>query len=245
MITVAKPMLRVNHLALIIDGNRRYAKYMNIKPSEGHMKGFHKLLEIIEFCSLLGIKMVTIYGFSLQNFSRTRIEISELLNMIVEMSGEGSHLEEFTKRVKCRVRFCGDFSFLGKDIRKILNKISEDTSEFNKITLNICASYGARNEIADALKKTSSTSPREFYKHLSAGDCDPPNILIRTSGESRLSDFLIYQCSEFTSFYFVRELWPELTFNRLVYILIHYSVFEPTHNFINSFTKFHRDLAIK
>ncbi|EAN31158.1 putative undecaprenyl diphosphate synthase family protein [Theileria parva strain Muguga] len=253
MVFVMKPMLRVEHMALIMDGNRRYAKNLNLQQSQGHLNGFNKLLEILEFSSLFGLKVITIFAFSLLNFSRTRKEISDLLNLFVDLSGPKSQLEELCERIGCKIRFCGDFSFLGEDIKQILNDIQSKTNHYSKMTLNVCASYGGRNEIINALNKfnsnvennttfntdnTNNNAREEYYRNLYTGDFTPPNLLIRTSGESRLSDFLIYQCSEHTCFYFVKEMWPELSFNRLICILIHYSVFQPILNCVNSFTKF-------
>uniref|UniRef100_A0A3B0N4T2 Alkyl transferase n=1 Tax=Theileria annulata TaxID=5874 RepID=A0A3B0N4T2_THEAN len=203
MIFVMKPMLKVDHMALIMDGNRRYAKNLNLQQSQGHLNGFNKLLEILEFGSLVGLKVITIFAFSLLNFSRTRKEISDLLNLFVDPSGPKSQLEELCERIGCRIRFCGDFSFLGQDIKQILNDVQSKTNHYNKMTLNLCASYGGRNEIINALNKfnpkndTNSSDVKslkeQYYRNLYTGDFTPPNLLIRTSGESRLSDFLIYQ----------------------------------------------------
>ncbi|EKX72810.1 undecaprenyl diphosphate synthase, putative [Theileria equi strain WA] len=181
----------VNHVAVIMDGNRRYAKSKAIKVSGGHAQGFYKLLQMVEICSLFGVSALTVYAFSLLNFRRSKEEICDLINLSIDVLSQNGQLRDFCKDVNCRIRFCGDFSFVGDDIKKMLKDVELKTSQYTGMTLNICLSYGARNEIANALKGKSEN----FCENLSTSPFGPPEILIRTSGVTRLSDFLIYQAS--------------------------------------------------
>ncbi|KAK1936197.1 putative undecaprenyl pyrophosphate synthetase [Babesia divergens] len=229
-----------------MDGNRRYARRLGLHIANGHRKGLEKLLEVVAICSALGVKAVTVYAFSLQNYRRSSHEINHLMAIASDSTRNGGSLREFAEREGCRIRFCGDFRFLGEELHPKLAQLERDTDIFDSISVNICMSYGARNDISRALECTRSSdfkgedtcAKHSFYSNLVAGPCGPPQVLIRTSGVTRLSDFLIYQCSEFTTFYFVSETWPQLSLWSILSVFLHRAIFERRHSAKGAFTAF-------
>eukprot|EP00371_Babesia_bovis_P000749 XP_001609396.1 undecaprenyl pyrophosphate synthetase [Babesia bovis T2Bo] len=216
-----------------MDGNRRFARLMGMEVHKGHRCGLNKLMEVIEMCQLLGIKVITVYAFSLQNFQRSETEVNNIINLATETAK--SRLQPGHKQTFA-IKFHGDMRFLPEYLRKTLQEAEELSDKLkteDQILVNVCVSYGGRNEIARAKEKianipgdrTHEEEAKLFYSLLVGGEYKPPEILIRTSGVTRLSDFLIYQCSEFTTFYFLHDTWPELSMWSLIGTLIHWTIF--------------------
>lgn len=157
ILRLLRPFVAVDHVAFIMDGNRRYARHLGCDIANGHRKGLEKLLEVVSFCNALGIKTVTVYALSLQNYRRTHQEIKDLLSIAFEAVNNRGSLEEFAKSESCQVKFCGDFRFIGDELKENLKKLEKETEIFDRISLNICMSYGARNEISRALECTEKT----------------------------------------------------------------------------------------
>ncbi|GBE62546.1 undecaprenyl diphosphate synthase [Babesia ovata] len=149
--------ISVDHVAFIMDGNRRYARHLGLNVAQGHHDGLTKLFEIIEVCHLLGVRVVTVYAFSLQNFSRSVEEISHLISLAADSAGEGGSIRDFALRDSCRIRFCGDLSLVNEELQQLLAEVEADTAHFKRFTLNICMCYGARNDIASALKDSTNS----------------------------------------------------------------------------------------
>ncbi|ORM41301.1 DNA primase large subunit [Babesia sp. Xinjiang] len=186
LLRVLRVLVSVKHVAFIMDGNRRYARHMGLAVEEGHRSGFTKLLE---------------------NYQRSEIEVSNLMSLAANTVLTESTLGNLAS---FRLRFYGDFRFLMKEVRDKFNEIESDSEkryqmsrteeDKSDVLINLCVSYGARNEISTAVERVSMDAAederekaKKFYKHLVAGDECPPQVLIRTSGVTRLSDFLVYQ----------------------------------------------------
>ncbi|KAK2196211.1 bifunctional Decaprenyl diphosphate synthase-like/Decaprenyl diphosphate synthase-like superfamily [Babesia duncani] len=226
ILRLLRPFIWVNHVAFIMDGNRRFARIHNLRPVDGHKYGLINLIQIIDICKQLGISTITVFGFALLNFNRKHEEIEGLFTLCSDSINENGSLRNMANSLKCRIRFYGDFSFIGEDVLKQVLDLENYTRVFTSMTINICIAYGARNEIARALDKSlDSKTKGERIQRFEEQLVPKPNVLIRTSNVTRLSDFLIYQVSEWTSMYFVKEMWPELTIWRIVSILLHHTFF--------------------
>ncbi|MCD6503161.1 MAG: di-trans,poly-cis-decaprenylcistransferase [Euryarchaeota archaeon] len=208
------------HVGIIMDGNRRYAKKLGLDPKLGHVFGAQKLEEVLKWCLDLGIREVTLYAFSTENFKRSKEEVEHIFNLMK------SKLEELEKsdmihKNKVQVRFIGRLELLPDDLRKTMRKIEDLTKDYDRYRLNVAVAYGGRSEIVDAIKNivrdviegrihVEDISEALISKYLYTKDSLDPDLIIRTSGEERLSNFLIWQ-SAYSELYFVDALWPEFT----------------------------------
>src|SRR6218665_270339 len=210
------------HVAFIMDGNRRYAQRLHVERAIGHSRGFEKMAEALSWCRDLGIKQATVYAFSIENFKRSPEEVDCLLNLFREQFAK--LIEEFDKfaQYDVCVRFFGKLDLLPLDIRQAMAKIIVNTNKHKSFYLNVCLSYTAREEICRAINDISTIvqSDNEFNltdindhrltESLYSSGLKDPDILLRTSGEIRLSDFLLWQTS-FSHVAFVDDLWPDLS----------------------------------
>ncbi|KAJ8915014.1 hypothetical protein NQ315_015988 [Exocentrus adspersus] len=208
-----------NHIAFIMDGNRRYAKKTNVEKSEGHSKGFEKLSECLQWCKELGIKEVTVYAFSIENFKRSEDEVNTLMQLAREKFQK--LLEEKDKMMEegiC-IRVIGNLSLLPSDIRKLIAEAMILTKDNTKAVLNVAFSYTSRDEITNSMKEivkgvddgevTVEDIDEDLISQCLYTNQSPnPEVLVRTSGEVRLSDFLLWQSSN-TYICFTDVLWPE------------------------------------
>ncbi|XP_044740541.1 dehydrodolichyl diphosphate synthase complex subunit DHDDS-like [Chrysoperla carnea] len=207
------------HVAFIMDGNRRYAVKLNKEKIEGHSQGFHKLAQTLEWCRKIGINEVTVYAFSIENFKRSKEEVDKLLDLAREKFAQ--LLKEKDKLMKhgvC-VRVIGKLSLLPPDIRKSIAEAMLMTKDNNRAYLNVAFAYTAREEITNAVETVITGVKKDL---ITVDDIDEellsqcmylsqspePDILIRTSGEIRLSDFLLWQLGG-TELHFTNVLWPE------------------------------------
>lgn len=207
------------HVAFIMDGNRRYANKANIERSDGHKHGFDTLAKVLNWCRELGIHQVTLYAFSIENFKRTRDEIDSIMNLAREKCD--SLLDELDRvnEAGIRVRVAGNLKLLPEDVRFKIERIQNMTKNNDRAFLNICLAYTSRFEITDAVQTLarevednvdSNIDECSLERHLHLGR-PFPELIIRTSGEIRLSDFMLWQCQE-SMLMFVDALWPEITF---------------------------------
>ncbi|MFO7887476.1 MAG: isoprenyl transferase [Eubacteriales bacterium] len=205
-----------NHVAVIMDGNRRWSLENDKNKFLGHREGMKKLEELIETSGNLGIKYLTIYAFSTENWNREKEEVSYLMNLLVEFAKLKSKLLE-NKGVK--VNIFGDSDELPDRTKEAVLKLCKKTRNNNKLYLNIALNYGSRKEIVKAVKKMIDKykTDKEFYNKIDeeiiknflySRDIPDPDFLIRTSGEQRLSNFLLYQLA-YTELYFTETLWPD------------------------------------
>lgn len=273
--------LTPNHVAFILDGNRRYARLHSFESViDGHKKGAEAVLNIIPLLKNLGIKYVSLFIFSRDNFLRK----GEVENMM-ELLHQNFHKEkQWLYNLNAKILISGDMNLLPENIKAILNEIVNETKDKNEMILNLCCAYSCSTEIEKSLRtfskefvdiredvyfkedikdgshknimestKLGCTTDRNkpFYvKFEDLYDCDidshilnyklkirefwqclynpqipPPKILIRTSGETRLSDFLFYQACFNTKIYFIETLWPAINRFTIIFVIIHYLLF--------------------
>ena len=196
-------------VGIIMDGNRRFAKAKGLAVIEGHVSGYRKLRELVIWAKEAGVTHLTVYAFSTENWKRTHDEI-ELLMALFERAI--SEMTERSKRESVRMRFIGDRDVLSPQLRSIMEKAESETKEANAITLTIALSYGGRDELLRALRRLpkdslATLSEAAFSAYLDTREVPDPDLIIRTGGEQRLSNFLPWQ-SIYSELYFTETLWP-------------------------------------
>lgn len=208
------------HLGLILDGNRRYAKEMGLNHvADGHREGARKLDDVLQWCADLDIKIVTIWVLSTDNCTREQEEVEALFEVIRDKIEDLSHNEVVTRN-RFRIKAFGNLEMLPGHLRQAIDACEEKTAGFDRHMLNIAIGYGGREEIVEATKKAlaekrASTTEEliqdltaeDIAAHLYMRDIPDPDLIIRTSGEVRLSGFLLWQ-SAYSEFYFCDALWP-------------------------------------
>lgn len=204
----------INHLGIIMDGNRRWAKSKNLPALKGHSKGYDKIKEIGELCLKKGIKILTVYAFSTENWSRSKEEVGYLMKLL--KNAMVNEIEYFKKQ-NIRVCVIGRISDLSSDMQKSIKKMEQATKDCKKGLLNIAISYGGRVEIVNAIKKIiqKKTAPDKITEetvnnNLYTAGLPDPDLIIRTSGEQRLSGFLLWQ-SSYSELYFPSVCWPDFS----------------------------------
>ncbi len=200
------------HLAVILDGNRRYAEKTGIPKFKAHEKGFNKIKKLLEWCVELGIKEVTLYCFSTENFKRDEEEVNYLFGLIRRNINDFKK-NKLVRDKKIKISIIGRISMFPEDIQKIMKEIIEATKNHSEYKLNLALGYGGRSEIVDAFKKMISKGIKEPDENIVrenlylSSDVD---LLIRPGGEKRLSNFLLFQ-NAYSELVFVNTLWPEFT----------------------------------
>ena len=206
------------HIAIIMDRNRRWARQKNLDIREGHKKGAETLEKIAKYCNKIGIKYLTVYAFSTENWKRSSEEVGALMILLQ------NYLNDFSKRANTeniKIKVLGDISVLSKGMQNSINKAMERTKENTGLTLNIAFNYGGRAEITYALKQIAEKiknnelsiddiSEDLISNHLYTKGQPDPDLLIRTSGELRTSNFLPWQIA-YTEFYFDNKYWPDFS----------------------------------
>ena len=202
----------MEHIAIIMDGNGRWAESRGLTRSDGHKAGADNISRIADAARELGIKYLTLYAFSTENWKRPPAEVAFLMGLIPEVTGK--QLPEMMKN-NVRLRTIGRTNDLPLPARKSLLKCIEETKNNTGLTINIALSYGGRAEITDAVNKIlaekkpgEKIDEKEFAKYLYAPDIPDPDLLIRTSGELRLSNFLLWQLS-YSEIYVTDTHWPD------------------------------------
>lgn len=221
-------------IAIIMDGNRRYAEKNHIKRIQGHEDGMKSLLNIVKWSLIYNVKELTVFAFSVDNFNRSKNEVNDLFDLFRNNFNKfcnSNHAEEMGMRI-C---IYGNWSFFPEDMQKIFSQIEEKTKNYNKIKLNVCVGYNTNEELYHVrtnvdMNKCSNIKDciKEFESKLYGGYNCNPDLLIRTSGECRLSNFMLYQC-RFSRLIFIDKYWPELTFYDFVKILIMYNLYYNNH----------------
>ena len=208
----------IQHIAIIMDGNGRWAKKRGLPRSMGHRKGAEVVKEICQAAGDAGIKYLTLYAFSTENWKRPQEEVDSLMDLLRQYLK--SDLKELKEKGVC-IRFIGEREMLPKDILKSMEKLEAETANNDKMTLCIALSYGSRQEIVHAAKKVAELVKRGdirvedidekiFSDMLYTHDIPDPDILIRTSGEQRISNYLLWQLA-YSEFFFVEAYWPDFT----------------------------------
>ncbi|KAL1131748.1 hypothetical protein AAG570_011361 [Ranatra chinensis] len=220
------------HVAFIMDGNRRYARKNNVEKLEGHSKGFDKLSEVLQWCLDLGIPEVTVYAFSIENFKRSEEEVNGLMELARGKFKRILLERETLNEHGVKIRVIGNLSLLPPDIRKLVAEVELITKDNNKAVLNVAFSYTAQDEmtygtnlilngLANDSISTEDLNLKLFSKCLYTRGSKHPELIIRTSGETRLSDFLLFQGS-CSYLYFADVLWPELSAWDLLWAVFKY-----------------------
>ncbi|CAJ0758333.1 21899_t:CDS:2 [Entrophospora sp. SA101] len=194
------------HIGFIMDGNRRFANKMKWQAKEGHYEGFSSLIKILDTCLKLGVKVVTVYAFSIENFKRSKDEVDVLMELAKVKMIEICEKRELLKDHGFCIRILGNLSYLSSEIKELVEKVVEATKHNDRATLNICFPYTSRDEMTNSVKiimkmiendqiQINDIDEKLFEHCLYTNESPPLDILIRTSGEIRLSDFLLWQTS--------------------------------------------------
>lgn len=248
-----------NHVAIIMDGNRRYAAHRQMEKTSGHQFGYETLMHTLRDCYDLGIKCVSVYAFSIENFKRSKEEVATLMNLMQEKLEAVIQKESMVTEYGIRVQILGELSLLPDRVRRAAEKAMAMSQGNEKVILNIFAPYTSTHEIVKAVENVcheavsrrievhnafadngihsrsdedgaaseeidglqSSVTAEEIERHLYTANCGEPQLLIRTSGEIRLSNFLLWQ-SSFTFLCVTPVLWPEFSFRHLLKAILDY-----------------------
>ena len=219
----------LEHIAIIMDGNGRWALSRGLPRTAGHKKGAEVLLEISKAAKQMGVKYLTVYAFSTENWKRSKDEVDTLMGLLRQYLSK-----DFNELVSqgIRVRFIGERDMLPSDILEKMGELEEKTKDNLQATLQVALSYGSRAEIVQAVKNVASKikngdmsikeiDEKTFADMLYTKDIPDPDILIRTSGEQRLSNFLLWQLA-YAEFFFVDTYWPDFTGEELKQIIEKY-----------------------
>jgi len=215
-----KDGVRPEHIAIILDGNRRWAVNHSLNPWIGHHFGAEKTEELLRWCLRLGVKSVTLYAFSTENFCRSPEEVDELMAIFERKLQETLKNEDIHKH-KIRVKAIGRLNLLPEEMRVMIDQIEKATEGYDEHFLNVALAYGGRAEIIDAAKEIAQNVKEgkmvpedidedvfEKFLYTSHMPNQDPDLIIRTSGEERLSGFLLYQ-SAYSELCFLDVYWPE------------------------------------
>ncbi len=205
-----------NHVGIIMDGNGRWAQKKGLPRYAGHIAGAKVFKTIAYYARDIGLKNLTVYAFSTENWSRPQEEVSKIMTVLEEFIDDA--LNTFEKE-RVRIRFIGDLSVFTGILREKMDRIVEVTKDFKGLNLNIAMNYGGQHEIVHAARKAAQEilngnlnvediTPEMFGKMLYFDDCDSVDLVIRPSGEKRLSNFLLWQ-SAYAEFWYSDILWPD------------------------------------
>lgn len=216
----------INHVAIIMDGNRRWAREHNLPTPAGHKKGVDSLREITRACDDLGIKYLTVYAFSTENWNRKQKEVDFLMDLVaITLKNE---LAEMHKE-GVKISFIGDMSRLSDKLQKVISNSVEKTKYNEGVNLQIALNYGSRDEITNAVKQIvrlgyseEEITPQIISENLYTSNIPDPDLLIRTGGEKRISNYLLWQIA-YSEVIVVDEYWPEFNKNSLIKCIEEYS----------------------
>lgn len=204
------------HIGLIVDGNRRFAKKLMLKPWKGHEWGAKKFEKLLNWCEEIGVKEVTLYVFSLENFNRPKEEFDYLMDLFVREFNKLLTDKKVDKK-QMKINFIGRTYMLPEKVQEVIKKVSEKTKDYNSFILNFAIAYSGRAEVIDATKKIAEKIKEgklnideineDVFKRNMYIESDP-DLIIRTSGEFRTSGFLLYQ-GAYSELFFCDKMWPE------------------------------------
>jgi len=208
-----------NHLAVIMDGNRRYAESVGLLPHEGHLKGKNTLENLSDWCREIGIKVLTVYAFSLENFDRNEDELEKLMDLFAE-SFRNAGDDPRVHKNKVRVRALGHRELLPNRVKEAINYAEAKTENYSDFNYNLAVAYGGRQEIVRSMKiigqkiesgdlKAKEIDADLISSNLYTSDLPDPDLILRTSGEERISNFLLWQLA-YSELYFADVFWPDM-----------------------------------
>ena len=197
------------HIAIIMDGNGRWAKKRGLPRTAGHKVGAETFRKIALQCKALGVEYLTIYAFSTENWKRPADEVSTLMSLLKKYMQEAIDTME---RDQMKLRFFGDLSALSPELQALAHKANEVADRVEGFQANLCINYGGRDEILHAAKLCAAAgeemTEENLERHLYSAGIPDPELIIRPGGEMRLSNFLLWQCA-YSEFYFCDTLWPD------------------------------------
>ena len=212
------------HIAIIMDGNGRWAKKRALPRTAGHVAGCENFKTIARYCNKIGVKYLTAYAFSTENWKRPQAEVEAIMNLLRDYLKDSVN---FTDE-NIKVQFLGDRSALSEDIVKLMEKAEDDSKDATGLTLNLAVNYGGRDELLKAVQKIADSGLKGdeiteelISQNLYTEDMPDPDLIIRPSGEYRLSNFLIWQAA-YSEFWFSDILWPDFTEESVNEILYDY-----------------------
>ena len=211
---------KVNHIGVIMDGNRRYAKNHSKKLYDGYLQGAQKAYDIVEWCCEENIKEITLYTFSLENACNRSVVEKKILEKLFCTTFTNLLANKKIKENEVKIRFIGRRSIISKELKKIIEKIEEKTKNYKKITVNIAFYYSGRGELVDAVRqmiddartgklKKEDIDEDTVKKYTYLPESSYPEIILRTGYNRRLSNFLLWHCA-YSEIYFIDKLWPQL-----------------------------------
>jgi len=210
---------RPSHVAIIMDGNRRSARSAGVDPTMGHLWGRKKLEHVLDWCRELDIKVLTVYAFSTENFNRPPAEVERLMDLFEE-NFRRIATDDRVKKHQVRVRAIGHLELLPQKVREAIQEAEEATKHHDRYHLNLAVAYGGREDILNAVRtiagkvgagemKSEEITELTLSRHLYTNGLPDPDLVLRTSGEERISNFLLWQMA-YSELYFADVYWPEL-----------------------------------
>ena len=204
------------HIAIIMDGNGRWAKQRGLPRTAGHKVGAETFRKIATYCKDLGVEYLTVYAFSTENWKRPADEVGVIMGLLKQYMLEAIDSME---RDQIRLRFLGDLSAISPELQALVDRTNEISSHIHGFQANVCLNYGGRDEILRAVRRFAAEcaagerKPEElneslFSTYLDSAGIPDPELIIRPSGEQRLSNFLLWQCA-YSEFYYTDALWPD------------------------------------
>lgn len=215
------------HIAIIMDGNGRWAKKRLLPRVMGHKEGAEALRRTIQAASEIGVKYISVYAFSTENWKRPKEEVSFLMTLLEELTKKETPK---LKAQNAKIKYIGDLSELSQSLQNSFKWAEQETQDCNQIQINLLINYGSRREITQAVEKIVEKTKSEqtikiteelISEHLYTKDIPDPEIMIRTSNEHRISNYLLWQLS-YAEFFFIPTLWPDFNSETLYSILQQY-----------------------
>ena len=216
-VTESEPRKVPRHIAIILDGNGRWAKRRGLPRTAGHAVGAETFRKIATYCKNIGVEYLTVYAFSTENWKRPEGEVKTIMRLLNKYLQEAIDTME---RDKIRMKIFGDLAALTEEQRELVRKTDEISQRYQGFQANICLNYGGRDEIVHAARRYAEDyaagrtegelSEEQFGGYLYSAGIPDPDLLIRPGGEQRISNFLLWQCA-YAEFYFTDVLWPDFT----------------------------------
>ncbi|HSW77849.1 MAG TPA: polyprenyl diphosphate synthase [Candidatus Chromulinivoraceae bacterium] len=223
---MAEEAIVPQHIGFIVDGNRRWAKKHGIPTYEGHLAGYNTSIDVMKATFEAGVKVVSMYAFSTENWKRSESEVSKIMSLVLRLLTSDIHI---LQENGIRLKMIGSREGLSKGIAKAIDEAEAKTASNTRGTLAVCFNYGGQLEIVDACKKiveagvsADKITPELIIENLYAPGLPPVDLVVRTSGEQRLSNFMLWRAA-YSEFIFLEKFWPDMTKDDVTAILEEYS----------------------
>jgi len=223
---MAEEAIVPQHIGFIVDGNRRWAKKHGIPTYEGHLAGYNTSIDVMKATFEAGVKVVSMYTFSTENWKRSESEVSRIMTLVLRLLTSDIHI---LQENGIRLKMIGSREGLSKGIAKAIDEAEAKTASNTHGTLAVCFNYGGQLEIADACRKiveagvpAEKITPELITENLYAPELPPVDLVVRTSGEQRLSNFMLWRAA-YSEFIFLEKFWPDMTKDDVTAILEEYS----------------------